>query len=229
MVHWTRALRRGADAADLRRSPGASRSRPARRGAGHHRCGVPAPVAAAAFVDAARQAHVPLIVVHVTAEDAVIRERLRQRPHDAQEVVRCRPGVYLRARDTFETPAELPTSRWLWFGLDDRSREAVREVIDRACACRSPGHCVSPPYNPGCSAKSFIPRSTWPASTRSAEYIGSITIDATTSRLAGCVSTMPSPSPTAATASASKRTSSAASRARRRSKSTALPPTWSSR
>jgi len=122
MVHWTRGLTPRSRRSGPTPLSWSKPVPPCAACAGHHRCGVPAPVAAGGIVDAARQAHVPLIVVHVTAETlssandcGSARTMRRKCPMPAW---RCTfgPGQPSRPR------LNCRRSRWLWFGLDDRSR-----------------------------------------------------------------------------------------------------------
>ena len=60
------------------------------------------------FVDAAARMGLPYFVVHVTAADETIRERLALRKHDAHEASDADLAVYLQARESFEPPDEVP-------------------------------------------------------------------------------------------------------------------------
>jgi len=61
-----------------------------------------------AFVDAAARLELPYYVLHVTADDAVIRERLARRRNETREVSDADLDVYLRERIAFEPPEEVP-------------------------------------------------------------------------------------------------------------------------
>jgi predicted kinase len=60
----------------------------------------------AAFAEAARRAGRPVWILHLQAPEPVVRERLERRQADADEVSDADFGVYLRARESFEPPAE---------------------------------------------------------------------------------------------------------------------------
>lgn len=63
------------------------------------------------FAAAAEELGVPLLVVWIEADDAVIRARLAQRAGDPREVSDADLAVYEKARETFEPPDELPPGR----------------------------------------------------------------------------------------------------------------------
>ena len=62
----------------------------------------------APFVEAAARLGLPCYVAHVSAPEAVIRERLEQRSSDDREASDADLAVYLRARESFEPPTEVP-------------------------------------------------------------------------------------------------------------------------
>jgi predicted kinase len=62
----------------------------------------------APFVDAAARLELPYYVVHVTAPDPVIRERLAARATDPTTHSDADLEVYEQARKTFEPPDETP-------------------------------------------------------------------------------------------------------------------------
>jgi aminoglycoside phosphotransferase family enzyme/predicted kinase len=62
----------------------------------------------APYVDAAVRLGLPYYVVHVTAPERVIRTRLEARRDDPREASDADLDVYLRARETFEPPTEVP-------------------------------------------------------------------------------------------------------------------------
>lgn len=70
----------------------------------------------ARFVDAAERLGLPYYVVHVTAPDALVRERLARRAAEGSDASDAGLDVYLREREAFEPPTEVP-------------REHVLEVV----------------------------------------------------------------------------------------------------
>jgi hypothetical protein len=60
------------------------------------------------FVEAAARLGLPCHVAHVSAPEAVIRERLERRGADDREASDADLAVYLRARESFEPPTEVP-------------------------------------------------------------------------------------------------------------------------
>ena len=60
------------------------------------------------FVDAAARLELPYYVVHLTADETLIRERLAERERGAKTRSDAGLDVYLRARDAFEPPTETP-------------------------------------------------------------------------------------------------------------------------
>ncbi len=83
------------------------------------------------FVDAAVRLDLPYYVVHVTAEDKVIRERLERRKHDEREASDAGLEVYLRELQAFEEPTEVPVGRVLGCASGRGPMEAQSsQVID---------------------------------------------------------------------------------------------------
>ena len=62
----------------------------------------------ARFVDATERMGLPYFVLHVSAPDEVIRDRLERRVNETREISDADLGVYLEARKTFEEPTEVP-------------------------------------------------------------------------------------------------------------------------
>ncbi|MHC4448261.1 MAG: AAA family ATPase, partial [Planctomycetota bacterium] len=60
------------------------------------------------FIDMARSARVPFVVVHVTCPAPVIAERMRDRASDAEEVSDADWSIYEQFKPNFEPPDELP-------------------------------------------------------------------------------------------------------------------------
>jgi predicted kinase len=94
----------------------------------------------APFVDAAARLGLPYFVLHVTADDRVVRERLARREHDAGEASDAGLDVYLAERAAFEPPVEVPREHL----LDPVSGEGGPEeqgstLVDRMIALQPGG------------------------------------------------------------------------------------------
>ena len=71
-------------------------------------------------------------MVQVTASEEVTRERLARRAQDASEVSDADLEVYLRARETFEPPLEVPPEHLVQVVSGDGAPEHLSStVIDR--------------------------------------------------------------------------------------------------
>jgi aminoglycoside phosphotransferase family enzyme/predicted kinase len=85
----------------------------------------------APFVEAARAAGAPLVVVHLDCPEAGIARRLRDRPRAADEASDADWAVYHRLKPHFEPPREIP-GRYLVVSDGTADAEAVvSDVIDR--------------------------------------------------------------------------------------------------
>jgi len=82
----------------------------------------------AAFVDAAARLGAPWLLVHSTASEARTAERMARRAGDAREPSEADFAVYLRARERFEAPDELPADRVV---VVESGHEPVEEVTAR--------------------------------------------------------------------------------------------------
>ena len=91
----------------------------------------------AQFVDAAERLGLPYFVVHVSAPEAVVRERLESRRSETGAISDAGWDVYVRARESFEDPTEVPEGHVLSVvsGLDV-PEEQSSAVIDRMIASR---------------------------------------------------------------------------------------------
>ncbi len=85
------------------------------------------------FAHAAEELGVRLCCVSVEADEAVVRERLRVRMRDEREVSDADLEVYLRAREAFEDPTELPIRVRADTGAT-RIEVLVATVLDRIVA-----------------------------------------------------------------------------------------------
>ncbi len=93
----------------------------------------------APFVDAAARLELPYYVVHVEAPERVIRARLARRAGDKRSASDADIEVYLRERESFERPDEVPAPHRLEVASDDDERAVIPEeqsavVIDRMIA-----------------------------------------------------------------------------------------------
>lgn len=84
------------------------------------------------FLSAAARAGHPVCLLHVTAPEEVVRDRLELRAREADRVSDADFDVYLRARDVFEPPLEIPPrTRVEVRSGRDTSEEASAAVIER--------------------------------------------------------------------------------------------------
>ena len=83
----------------------------------------PTAAARAPFVALAREAGVPLRLLHCEADESLVRARMAARLRDPDEVSDADFGVYLAARARFEPPAELSPSEVLNFASGARAAE----------------------------------------------------------------------------------------------------------
>ncbi len=87
------------------------------------------------FVDAAARLGLRWCLVRVDADEGVVRERLAARAREANEVSDADLAVYLRARDAFEAPSELPPANVLHLQSGvERAEDSVARVVDRLVA-----------------------------------------------------------------------------------------------
>jgi hypothetical protein len=98
----------------------------------------------APFVDAAARMDVPYWIVHLTAPEAIVRERMARRATEPGEVSDADFSVYERARTTFEPPDEVTRARVLAIESGaDPSEESSALLIDRMIAASSVAHELS--------------------------------------------------------------------------------------
>jgi aminoglycoside phosphotransferase family enzyme/predicted kinase len=94
----------------------------------------------APFAEAAARLGLSCYVLHVSAPEAVIRERLERRELDAREASDANLDVYLGAVAAFEPPRELPPERVVVVesGAAEPEEPGSR-LVDRMIALRQPG------------------------------------------------------------------------------------------
>jgi aminoglycoside phosphotransferase family enzyme/predicted kinase len=89
----------------------------------------------APFRELARELGAPFVVVHARASEALTRSRMEARTHDPEETSDADWGVYLRSRESFAAPDELPASQRVAHASGEQSAEdATRAVLDRVLA-----------------------------------------------------------------------------------------------
>jgi predicted kinase len=94
----------------------------------------------AAFAEAAARLGLPYYMVHVSAPDAVIRERLARREKDPREVSDADLAIYLEAAAAFEPPLELPRERVVEVSSEAADPEEHGSLlVDRMIALGKPG------------------------------------------------------------------------------------------
>ncbi|HEX9794062.1 MAG TPA: AAA family ATPase [Planctomycetota bacterium] len=94
----------------------------------------------ALFTAAAAQDGWPYFLVHVTAPEDVVQERLARRERDDREASDADLAVYLQARAAFEEPSEIPARRFVKADSGEGPpEEHVGLVIDRRIALGAPG------------------------------------------------------------------------------------------
>lgn len=79
----------------------------------------------APFLELARARGVPAYVLHLAASEATVRERLAGRSRDPTDPSDADLDVYLRARESFEPPVEVPAGALLALTTEDASPEDV--------------------------------------------------------------------------------------------------------
>jgi predicted kinase len=98
----------------------------------------------APFIDAAVRMDVPYWIVHLTAPEALVRERLARRATEPGEVSDADFSVYERARSTFEPPDEVAHARVLEIESGaEPAEESSALLIDRMIAAASVAHELS--------------------------------------------------------------------------------------
>jgi predicted kinase len=83
----------------------------------------------APFLAAAERAGFPLFLVHVTAPERVIRERMERRARDPHEASDATFQVYLAARERFEPPEEIDPERVVEFEAVDAAPEELGALL----------------------------------------------------------------------------------------------------
>ena len=84
------------------------------------------------FIDAAARLELPWFLVHVEAPEELVRSRLEHRAHESREASDADLGIYLRAREEFDDPNELPVDRVLRVTSGAETPAAAAErLLDR--------------------------------------------------------------------------------------------------
>lgn len=84
----------------------------------------------AAVMALAGSLNAPWVVVHSTATEGIIRQRLQARAAEASEPSDADFAVYLRARDAYQPPAEVPARHRVEAPADALSEVVISRVLD---------------------------------------------------------------------------------------------------
>ena len=86
------------------------------------------------FVSLAKRHHVPFVVVETVAPEGVIRARMEKRSSDRAEASDADFAVYLRMREIYEAPQELPNHHVLQAPPNEPGEELTARALDRLIA-----------------------------------------------------------------------------------------------
>ena len=86
------------------------------------------------FLNLAKRHHVPFVVIETMAPEGVIRARMEKRSSDRAEVSDADFAVYLRMREVYERPQELPNHQVVQAPPDEPGEELVARTLDRLVA-----------------------------------------------------------------------------------------------
>jgi hypothetical protein len=83
------------------------------------------------FLDAAQRLALPWAVLEVTCPESIVQARMDRRAAEPAEASDADFEVYLRARDSFEPPLEVPSSRRLNAASEEPIEELTGRLLDR--------------------------------------------------------------------------------------------------